>query len=125
MKTQNQYQIRRYAKDQVYRARMRLRSRLTYMLKNKQHTSRGSELAQALGTSFSEARSYIESQFSEDMSWENYGQVWEIDHIVALRTARTVEEVHQLFYYMNLQPKFVSDNRPGRLYKDVTVVNRV
>ena len=38
------------------------------------------------------------------MSWENYGVVWDIDHIIPLSTALTEEDVLKLNHYTNLQP---------------------
>jgi hypothetical protein len=35
-----------------------------------------------VGCNMNELKGYIESKFSDKMSWENYGKVWEIDHII-------------------------------------------
>lgn len=119
MKPVHLWQAKKYATDPVFRAKAMLRSRLTYMLKTNQKTSFGSDLHHALGASYSEVRKHIERQFSAGMSWENYGVIWEIDHVVPLYTATTAEEVHQLFYYMNLQPLVPDANRPGKPHGSV------
>lgn len=98
--------------NELARAKHNLRARLYYALKHNAQVS-FTNLEACLGISLSELRPYVERQFAIGMSWENYGKVWEIDHIVPLVTASSIEDVHFLFYYMNLQPAFVADNRPG------------
>lgn len=43
------------------------------------------------------------------MNWDNYGK-WHIDHIIPLASAKTEEEMCNLFHYKNLQPLWASDN---------------
>jgi hypothetical protein len=66
-----------------------------------------------LGTSFEEARKYLESQWQDGMSWDNYGlHGWHIDHIVPLSSfdLTIVEEQIKAFHYTNLQPLWAKDN---------------
>ena len=51
-----------------------------------------------------EFKIYLENKFTDKMCWENYGVVWDIDHIVPLSTAITEEDVLRLNHYTNLQP---------------------
>ena len=45
-------------------------------------TGRGvSKYLQPLGYSWADLRSYIEAKFTPSMCWENWGDVWELDHI--------------------------------------------
>tara|TARA_R110002153_G_C12969465_1_gene461035 strand:+ start:98 stop:562 length:465 start_codon:yes stop_codon:yes gene_type:complete len=53
---------------------------------------------------------YIENQFVDGMSWENYGE-WELDHIIELHTARTKEDIYKLFHKTNYQPLWKQDNK--------------
>ena len=69
-----------------------------------------------LGVSFSIAKSNIENQFTEGMNWKNYGRkkgikCWEIDHIIPLASAKTIDELILLCHYTNLQPLWMEDNR--------------
>ena len=57
-----------------------------------------------LGCSYGEYREHIESQWSDDMHWENYGEYWEIDHILPLSKGGS-------FHYKNTQPLTVTENR--------------
>jgi hypothetical protein len=57
-----------------------------------------------LGCSIDFFKVYIEERFIDDMSWENYGTNWDIDHKIPLATAITEEDVIRLNHYTNLQP---------------------
>lgn len=64
---------------------------------------------------WNEFRNYIESQFTEGMVWENYGQgknneTWHIDHITPISSATSIEEIYKLNHYTNLRPMWCSDN---------------
>jgi hypothetical protein len=61
---------------------------------------------------------YMESMFTDGMSWDNYGE-WHIDHIKPLSTAKTPEDVIELTHYTNLQPLWASDNlKKGKKYQE-------
>jgi hypothetical protein len=64
-----------------------------------------------IGISPSELYDYLESKFTEGMSWENYGPYgWHIDHKIPLSSARNEEELYKLCHYSNLQPLWWYDN---------------
>jgi hypothetical protein len=62
-----------------------------------------------IGCSINELLNHLECQFIKCMSWDNYG-VWEIDHIIPISIADSVEDVYKLNHYTNLQPLWKSDN---------------
>ena len=62
-----------------------------------------------LGCSFHEFKSYIEKQFTEGMSWDNYGQ-WHYEHIVPVSLGKTEEEVIELCHYTNYRPLWGDEN---------------
>jgi len=63
-----------------------------------------------LGCSIEEFKNHIESQFTEWMNWDNYGE-WHIDHITPLKYGNpTLEELIERLHYKNTQPLRASDN---------------
>jgi len=61
-----------------------------------------------LGCDIKSYKSYLESKFLPEMSWENYGEIWEIDHIrpCASFDLTILEEQQKCFHYTNTQPLF-------------------
>jgi len=53
---------------------------------------------------------YIESQFTEGMSWDNHGE-WHYDHIYPVSLAQTEEDMFIFNHYTNFQPLWAEDNR--------------
>jgi hypothetical protein len=64
--------------------------------------------------SWTEFKEYIEKQFTEGMSWNNYGNKietdWSIDHIIPISSATTLDEVKKLNHYTNLRPLWHLEN---------------
>lgn len=64
-----------------------------------------------LGCTIEEYKKYLEEKFIPPMSWENYGEVWQIDHIVPIKYQEpTLEQVEERLHYSNTQPLWNSDN---------------
>lgn len=62
-----------------------------------------------------ELRLHIQAQFKPGMTWDNYGNEWEVDHITPVRffeDTRAGEEA--LHHFSNLQPLWVQENRKKR-----------
>jgi hypothetical protein len=59
---------------------------------------------------------WIESQFEEGWSWDNRGEVWEIDHIVPFNSVDLTkkEDVERVMNYKNTRPLSISENRKKR-----------
>lgn len=57
-------------------------------------------------------RSLFESKFKDGMTWDNYGLVWEIDHIKSaikmIREGYTIEEINHID---NVRPLGIKENR--------------
>jgi len=53
-------------------------------------------------------KKYISLQFKPEMSWENWGPVWELDHIIPCFSFDLTkeEDQKQCFHYTNFQPLF-------------------
>ena len=64
-----------------------------------------------LGCDFNAFSEYIYSMFDDNMTWDNYGIYWEIDHIIPISSANTIEDLIRLNHYSNLRPLKKEDNR--------------
>lgn len=65
--------------------------------------------ANALGCDHPQLRDHIAGQFRMGMCWEKYRQ-WEVDHVMPLSSARTLNELVALCHFSNLQPLWRSEN---------------
>lgn len=64
-----------------------------------------------LGCSIEEYKVYLEDQFKEGMSWDNYGDLWHIDHKVPLRyDSPSEEDMFDRLHYSNTQPLLATEN---------------
>lgn len=102
----------RKATDIVYNIKIRLRHRLRVKLKElgKGNYKYRSSLM-LLGCDMQFFKSYIESKFTEGMSWERLSEI-HIDHIMpcAKFDLTKIEEQKKCFHYTNLQPLWEHDN---------------
>lgn len=55
---------------------------------------------------------WLEFNFTEDMSWDNYGKMWHIDHTIPINTFKLHDETEALmcFCWMNLMPLYATQN---------------
>lgn len=74
-----------------------------------------------LGCTAKKACAYIEQQFKDGMTWENYG-TWQIDHVhpVASFDLSKESERRTAFHYTNLQPLWAKEN----MRKNDRILNR-
>jgi len=95
--------------DPVYRIRRNLRCRLWHALNGNVKAETTMKL---VGCTGDEAVQWIESQFTDGMTWKNI----EVDHMMpcASFNLEDPEQQKQCFHYTNLQPLFKKDNRRKR-----------
>jgi len=98
-----EYQRNRRKTDPVYKLKYVVGRMIRNSLKCK-GLSKNKKSMDILGCSIEFFKAYIEERFIDDMSWENYGTYWDIDHKIPLSTAVTEEQVLELNHYTNLQP---------------------
>lgn len=74
--------------------------------------STGNYIKSKLGCDLSFVREWISAMFVEGMTWENYGSLWVIDHIVPFRIFNLFDENDVLlcWNYRNLMPLLDKDN---------------
>jgi len=70
--------------------------------------SKSKSIITLLGCSVIEFKLYLEQQFINKMDWNNYGKIWEIDHIKPCSKfdLTKLEEQQKCFHYTNLMPRF-------------------
>jgi hypothetical protein len=92
-----------------YRLRDNLRRRLSKTLKGIPKEKPAHEL---LGCTWKYFKRHIEKQFTEEMSWDNYG-IWHLDHIYPCMNFDFTKRGQQkkCFHYKNLRPLMGDDNR--------------
>ena len=98
----------RQSNDINYRIKRALRSRLYSAIKN---NSKEASAVNDIGCSIEFFKHYIESKFSINMTWNNYGE-WHIDHIIPISKFDLSKRSEQLkaCHYTNLQPLWSEDN---------------
>lgn len=106
------YNINRWNNDIEYKLLNVLRSRINDAVKRK-HTRKAHKTEELVGCSVNWLKQHLESQFTEDMSWDNYGYWgWHIDHIRPCDSFDLTdpEQQKECFHYTNLQPLWWYDN---------------
>lgn len=100
----NQYILNKYKNNNQFRLGIVLRNRFKQAIKG----FAIGDIKTLIGCSIEECKVYLEKQFYPEMSWENHGDVWEIDHIIpCFRFDLTdVRQQKECFHYTNMQPLF-------------------
>jgi hypothetical protein len=114
-KANNKEHLRQYAKtkrqkDTNYREAVRMRNLLRSAIRSETGIS---SIWKYVGCSRAEFRRHIEKQFTENMSWENWGQSgWHIDHIKPLSHFDMISEDQKAlaFHYSNTRPLWSQEN---------------
>lgn len=103
-----EYGYQRYNNDPKFKLKYLLRCRIYQSIKNKSNSS-----MELLGCDIETYYNYLEKQFTKDMTWDNHGKVWEIDHTIPLNTFDLEDEGEQFkaFNYMNTRPLPITENR--------------
>lgn len=96
--------------DVNFKIAKNLRTRLQRALK---YSWKSGSAVQDLGCSIDFLKEYLSTRFNIDMSWDNYGIYWEIDHIVPLSRFDLTDrnQLLKAVHYTNLQPLTIKDNR--------------
>lgn len=91
-----------------YSLRRRVRNALAY-----QGVPKSQKTLDLIGCSIHLFREHIEGQFTKDMSWDNYGKTWELDHIIPIShfDLTIEEEQKKAFNYLNTRPLGCFENR--------------
>lgn len=101
--------ISKKLEDPLFNLIFKVRSLIRNSFKRK-FTHKSKKTIEILGCSFEEFKLHLESQFDENMNWDNHGSYWHIDHIKPISLAQNEKEVYDLNHYTNFQPLFWLDN---------------
>jgi hypothetical protein len=108
------YEKERIKTDVQFKLIKRIRSRLrTAMRKNYKSGS----AIKDLGCSISELKIHLEARFDANMTWENWGPYWHIDHILPLASFDLTDRDQFLraAHWSNLQPlEKIANMRKGK-----------
>lgn len=104
-------ELARRRRDPLYRIRCQLRSRLWGALKS-QGLRKSKKTMERIGCDLPFLRCWLELDFRDGMTWENYGKVWHIDHILPCASfdLSDPEQQKECFNYKNLQALPAKEN---------------
>jgi hypothetical protein len=93
--------------DPKFKLIKNFRIRINYFLKQNKINKNNSYI-NYLGCSIEEFKHHLEQQFKPEMTWENHGIIWEIDHIIPCDIFNLTKEenIFKAFNYLNTQPLF-------------------
>ena len=101
---------REYLKNPVNKLKSRMSRGVWGCLCGKQKTSRTFKY---IGCTVEELWNHLESQFTEGMTRDNYGE-WHVDHVKPIASfdfdSDLESELHKAWHYTNLQPLWAKDN---------------
>ena len=107
----NNWRINKRKTSATYRLVERLRGQIGQAIKRKNFAKSQSSI-KYLGVQLRYFKKYLEHKFKPGMTWENFGKIWHIDHIIPISMVDTSKEenIKFVFHYRNLQPMFAKDN---------------
>ncbi len=94
--------------DNCFKIRETLRSKLYKVLNNI-----GTSFGNILGCSNDILIKWIEFRFDNNMNWDNYGDLWQIDHILPITKFdfNNKNDISICFHWTNLQPLYKCENK--------------
>jgi len=102
------YQKNRIATDNLFAFKTRCRN-LTRWSFNCKGFKKETQTEKLLGISIDMFFKWIEMQFAPGMSWNNRN-LWHLDHIIALKSAKTEQEIKDLCVFTNIRPIWAKEN---------------
>lgn len=95
----------RYNNDELFKLAHKTRDLIRKSINYKGY-SKDTKTYDILGCTYEFFKTYLESQFTKEMNWNNIY----LDHIYPVSLAKTKEEIIQLNHYTNFQPLLAIDN---------------
>lgn len=109
----NENELRRKVDNPIYKLSHIVRNRIRVYLKSVGKKKKNKTF-DMIGCTPRELKEYLESKFTEGMSWKKIGKEIHIDHIIPLSSATNNAELLALCHYSNLQPLWAKENLKKR-----------
>lgn len=110
----------RYRTDVQFRLKKVLRTRFQKVLNG---SKKSESVTKLLGCKLDEFEQWIEYQFSPDMTWETYGELWNIDHVIPCAKFNLSDPEHQklCFHWSNCRPlsKPENESKNSKIVPDI------
>jgi hypothetical protein len=122
LESQNRRRRIRTKTDPLYRLKNNRRRRRNKVIHYIANSKQDFATLKDIGCSITEWRSYLETKFDSNMTWENYGSVWHLDEIIPISAWDLNNPIHwkACWHYLNSQPLLSKDNQKkgGKQNKD-------
>jgi len=102
------YEFNKMSNNEIYRLTRFVRNSIRSSIRSLKFKKR-TKTSEIIGCTMEEFMIYIQSTFSNGMSFDNYGE-WHLDHIIPISTAETYEDAIRLNHYTNFQALWAVDN---------------
>ena len=102
------YKKKRMKEDPVYAMAHRLGVLMRNALKHSGYL-KSMKTLEALGCTSAQFKDHLERQFLKGMTWDNR-DLWQLDHIMPISSAKTEQEVYDLSHMTNIRPMWAKEN---------------
>jgi hypothetical protein len=117
------YRKERRKTDICFRLKKNIRKSIYCFMKGEKN---GQKTEILIGQKMKEIKEHIEKQFNENMSWDNYGTYFHIDHIIpiSLYDFTDKEQIKKCWNKRNLRPLSIKENLIKRDKLDVDLIEQ-
>lgn len=107
----NRRRRERYATNPSFRLRIVLAQRINGVFRGNGNKAESTECL--TGIPFKRFQEWIEYQLKDDMTWDNYGDEWEIDHVIPISSfdLTDLDQQKECFNWKNQAPLYITENR--------------
>lgn len=102
----------RRVKDRQFSIATTLRARVTTAIRASAQGAKAGSAVRDMGCTVSRLVAHLEKMFSPGMSWDNYGTVWHVDHILPLAgfDLTDPDQFKTACHFTNLRPLLAGEN---------------
>jgi hypothetical protein len=95
-----------------YKIQYNISRRIRELLNNDNASLKTLSSSKYIGCSTLQLQCHLEKKFQDGMTWNNYGRMWHIDHIIPCSSFNLKRDIEKMacFYYKNLQPMWATEN---------------